>query len=147
MDYKYLLEVIKRRTFLRNSDATRFLNGEIDPHDPLLEETGLESIVKAIMERTSEERRDTSEERPKSKEVKVPLPKKKEKKQVPSSTETSSVKRRRRVYDATVLLQMGIDTSNLPEGSKLIKRKDKESGEDVWYIKLFFHKKAQVICR
>ena len=147
MDYKDLLEVIKRRTFLRNSDATRFLNGEIDPHDPLLEETGLESIVKAIMERTSEERRDTSEERPKPKEVKVPLPKKKEKKQVPSSTETSSVKRRRRVYDATVLLQMGIDTSNLPEGSKLIKRKDKESGEDVWYIKLFFHKKAQVICR
>ena len=147
MDYKDLLEVIKRRTFLRNSDATRFLNGEIDPHDPLLEETGLESIVKAIMERTSEERRDTSEERPKSKEVKVPLPKKKEKKQVPSSTETSSVKRKRRVYDATVLLRMGIDTSNLPEGSKLIRRKDKESGEDVWYIKLFFHKKAQVICR
>lgn len=147
MDYKDLLEVIKRRTFLRNSDATRFLNGEIDPHDPLLEETGLASIVKAIMERTSEERRDTSEQRPKSKEVKVPLPKKKEKKQVPSSTETSSVKRRRRVYDATVLLQMGIDTSNLPEGSKLIKRKDKDSGEDVWYVKLFFHKKAQVICR
>ena len=80
MDYRDVLEVIKRRTFLRNSDATRFLNGEIDPHDPLLEEMGLESIVKAIMERTSEERRDTSEERPKSKEVKVPLPKKKEKK-------------------------------------------------------------------
>ena len=147
MDYKDLLEVIKRRTFQRNSDATRFLNGEIDPHDPLLEEMGFEDIVKAIMERTSEERRDTSEEHPKSRKVKVPLPKKKEKKQVPSATETASVKRKRRVYDATVLLQMGIDTSNLPEGSKLIKRKDKESGEDVWYIKLFFHKKAQVICR
>ena len=147
MDYKDLLEVIKRRTFQRNSDATRFLNGEIDPHDPLLEEMGFEDIVKAIMERTSEERRDTSEEHPKSRKVKVPLPRKKEKKQVPSATETASVKRKRRVYDATVLLQMGIDTSNLPEGSKLIKRKDKESGEDVWYIKLFFHKKAQVICR
>ena len=147
MDYKDLLEVIKRRTFQRNSDATRFLNGEIDPHDPLLEEMGFEDIVKAIMERTSEERQDTSEEHPKSRKVKVPLPKKKEKKQVPSATETASVKRKRRVYDATVLLQMGIDTSNLPEGSKLIKRKDKESGEDVWYIKLFFHKKAQVICR
>ena len=60
MDYRDILDVIKRRTFLRNSDATRFLNGEIDPHDPLLEEMGLESIVKAIMERTSEERRGTS---------------------------------------------------------------------------------------
>ena len=27
MDYKDILEVIKRRTFQRNSDATRFLNG------------------------------------------------------------------------------------------------------------------------
>ena len=151
MDYRDVLEVIKRRTFLRNSDATRFLNGEIDPHDPLLEEMGLESIVKAIMERTSEERRDTSEKDPESKKATVSLPKKKkgekEKRQDPAPTETSSGKRKRRVYDATVLLRMGIDTSNLPEGSKLIKRKDKTSGEDVWYIKLFFHKKAQVICR
>lgn len=149
MDYRDILEVIKRRTFLRNSDATRFLNGEIDPHDPLLEEMGLESIVKAIMERTSEERRGTSEKDPESKKATVSLPKQKkgEKRQDPASTGTSSGKRKRRVYDATVLLRMGIDTSNLPEGSKLIKRKDKESGEDVWYIKLFFHKKAQVICR
>ena len=147
MDYKDILDVIKRRTFQRNSDATRFLNGEIDPHDPLLEEMGLESIVKSIMERTSEERRDTSGKNPGSRKVKVPLPKKKGKQQSPSSTEAASGKRKRRVYDATVLLQMGIDTSNLPEGSKLIKRKDKQNGEDVWYIKLFFHKKAQVICR
>ena len=147
MDYKDILDVIKRRTFQRNSDATRFLNGEIDPHDPLLEEMGLESIVKSIMERTSEERRDISGKNPGSRKVKVPLPKKKGKQQSPSSTEAASGKRKRRVYDATVLLQMGIDTSNLPEGSKLIKRKDKQNGEDVWYIKLFFHKKAQVICR
>ena len=147
MDYKDILDVIKRRTFHRNSDATRFLNGEIDPHDPLLEEMGLESIVKSIMERTSEERRDISGKNPGSRKVKVPLPKKKGKQQSPSSTEAASGKRKRRVYDATVLLQMGIDTSNLPEGSKLIKRKDKQNGEDVWYIKLFFHKKAQVICR
>ncbi len=147
MDYRDLLEVIKRRAFQRNSDATRFLNGEIDPEDPLLEEMGFEDIVRAIMERTSEDRRDTSEKNPKSKKVNVPLPKRKEKTQASSSTEAVSGKRKRRVYDATVLLRMGIDTSNLPEGSKLIKRKDKESGEDVWYIKLFFHKKAQVICR
>ena len=42
---------------------------------------------------------------------------------------------------------MGIDASNLPEGSKLINRKDKTSGEDTWYIQLFFHTPAKVTCR
>lgn len=148
MDYNDVLQVIKRRTFQRNSDATRFLNGEIDPDDPLLEEMGFEEVIKTILERTSEEKRDTSEKKPESKKAKVSLPKrKKQKKEEAAPKETSTGKRKRRVYDATVLEQMGIDASNLPANSKLIKRKDKESGEDVWYIKLLFHKKAQVICR
>ncbi|MGM9767096.1 MAG: transposase, partial [Candidatus Cryptobacteroides sp.] len=147
MDYKDILEVIKRRTFQRNSDATRFLNGEIDPNDPFLEETGFEEVIKTIMERTSEEKRDTSEKKPEPKKVKFPRPGKKRQKKEAASTEASTGKRKRRVYDATVLKQMGIDTSNLPAGSKLIRRKDKDGGEDVWYIRLIYHKKAQVICR
>lgn len=147
MDYKDILEVVKRRTFQRNSDATRFLNGEIDPDDPFLEEMGFEEIIRTIMERTSEEKRDTSEKKPGPGKVKVARPRKKKQKKEAASTETSTGKGRRRVYDATVLIQMGIDTSNLPAGSKLIRRKDKDGGEDVWYIKLFYHKKAQVICR
>ena len=147
MDYKDILEVIKRRTFQRNSDATRFLNGEIDPNDPFLEEMGFEEIIKTIMERTLEEKHDTSAKKPEPKNVKVSRPRKKRQKKEAASTEASTGKRKRRVYDATVLKQMGIDASNLPAGSKLIRRKDKDGGEDVWYIKLFFHKKAQVICR
>ena len=147
MDYKDILEVVKRRTFQRNSDAIRFLNGEIDPHDPFLEEMGFEEVIKSIMERTSEEKRDTSEKKPGSRKVKVARPGKKRQKKEAASTETSTGKRKRRVYDATVLMQMGIYASNLPANSKLIRRKDKDGGEDVWYIKLFYHKKAQVICR
>ena len=147
MDYKDILEVFKRRTFQRNSDATRFLNGEIDPSDPLLEEMGFESVIKAIMERTSDKRRDTSEKDPEPKKVKATLPKSRRHRKGSVSTDSSVLKRRRRVYDATVLEQMGIDASNLPDGAKLIRRKDKESGEDVWYLKLFFHKRARVICR
>ena len=147
MDYKDILEVIKRRTFQRNSDATRFLNGEIDPNDPFLGEMGFEEIIKTIMERTSEENSDPLEKKPEPKRVKVLRPRRKKQKRVAASTETSTGKRKRRVYDATVLEQMGIDASNLPANSKLIRRKDKEGGEDVWYIKLLYHKKAQVICR
>ena len=38
VDAKEVINVMKRRIFQRNSDATRFLNGEIDPHSPMLEE-------------------------------------------------------------------------------------------------------------
>lgn len=60
-----------------------------------------------------------------------------------SDTE-SNTPRRRSVYTATILEEMGIDTSNLPKGSKLINRKDKVTGEDTWYIQLFFHTPAIV---
>lgn len=38
LDAKQVIELINRRVFQRNSDATRFLNNEIDPNCPLLEE-------------------------------------------------------------------------------------------------------------
>ena len=38
VDAKDIINVINRRVYQRNSDATRFLNGEIDPHSPMLEE-------------------------------------------------------------------------------------------------------------
>ena len=114
LDAKQVIELINRRVFQRNSDATRFLNNEIDPCCPLLEELGLA--------KGSKSKSSSSETEPKA-------------------------PRRRRVYTATILEQMGIDASNLPEGSKLIKRKDKTSGEDTWYVQLFFHTPAKVTCR
>ena len=78
---------------------------------------------------------------------KVRVPKQKIDKSKSSSGTESNTPRRRRVYTATILEEMGIDTSNLPKGSKLINRKDKVTGEDTWYIKLFFHTPAKVTCR
>lgn len=78
---------------------------------------------------------------------KVRVPRQKIDKSKSSSGTESNAPRRRRVYTATILKEMGIDTSNLPKGSKLINRKDKVTGEDTWYIKLFFHTPAKVTCR
>ena len=78
---------------------------------------------------------------------KVRVPKQKTDKSKPSSDTESNTPCRRCVYTATILEEMGIDTSNLPKGSKLIKRKDKVTGEDMWYIQLFFHTPAKVTCR
>ena len=150
LDAKQVIELINRRVFQRNSDATRFLNNEIDPCCPLLEEQGLADVIKHVLAVTGEKGREAGEPRtPKGqKESKADPPKDKKPKFSKSSSETEpKAPRRRRVYTATVLERMGIDASNLPDGSKLIKRKDKASGEDIWYIQLFFHTPAKVTCR
>ena len=149
LDAKQVIELINRRVFQRNSDATRFLNGEIDPNCPLLEENGLAAIVKHVMAVTSGKDRNVVDNTVKKKagKSKVRIPKQKSDKTKPSSCTDSNTPRRRRVYTATVLEEMGIDTSNLPKGSKLINRKDKVTGEDTWYIQLFFHTPAKVTCR
>ncbi len=150
LDAKQVIELINRRVFQRNSDATRFLNGEIDPNCPLLEENGLADIIKHVMAVTSGKERKGTESSADKKATcaKVRLPgDKKGKSKSPSATKEPETHRRRRVYTATVLEEMGIDASNLPSGSKLIRRKDKATGEDVWYVKLFFHTPAKVTCR
>lgn len=150
LDAKQVIGLINRRVFQRNSDATRFLNGEIDPNCPLLEENGLAAIIKHVMAATSGngygvDGKPTTEKKPAK--PKVSLPKTKETKSKPSANAEPKTPRRRRVYTATILEEMGIDTSNLPKGSKLINRKDKTTGEDTWYIQLFFHTPAKVTCR
>ena len=159
LDAKQVVELINRRVFQRNSDATRFLNNEIDPNCPLLEEHGLANVIKHVLAVTCENGREAeiAQTSKSQKKPKVNLPKGKgkgSKTKSTSETETEAdaetetkTTRRRRVYTATILEEMGIDVSNLPKGSKLIRRKDKASGEDTWYIQLFFHTPATVTCR
>ena len=149
LDAKQVVELINRRVFQRNSDATRFLNGEIDPNSPLLEENGLADIIKHVMAVTSGKGRKEEDTKAakKTAKPKVRVPKPKASKSKSSSETEPKTPRRRRVYTATILEEMGIDTSNLPKGSKLINRKDKVTGEDTWYIQLFFHTPAKVTCR
>ena len=78
---------------------------------------------------------------------KVRVPKQKTDKTKSSSDTELNTPHRRRVYTATILEEMGIDTSHLPKDPKPINRKDKVTGEDTWYIQLFFHTPAKVTSR
>ncbi len=149
LDAKQVVELINRRVFQRNSDATRFLKGEIDPNCPLLEENGLADIIKHVMSVTGDKGRNVTNTAAAKKTAKpnVRVPKPKDNKAKASSDAKPNTPRRRRVYTATILEEMGIDAGNLPKGSKLITRKDKVTGEDTWYIQLFFHTPAKVTCR
>ena len=99
LDAKQVVELINRRVFQRNSDATRFLNGEIDPNCPLLEENGLAAIVKHVMAVTSGKDCNGMDDPAKKKtnRPKVRVPKQKTDKSKPSSDTGSNTPRRRRV--------------------------------------------------
>lgn len=115
----------------------------------MLEENGLAAIVKHVMAVTSGKDRNGMDDSAKKKtnRPKVRVPKQKTDKSKSSLDTESNTPCRRRVYTATILEEMGIDISHLPKGSKLINRKDKVTGEDTWYIQLFFHTPAKVTCR
>ena len=146
MDYKSIIDLIRHRQFNHNSDASRFLKGELDPDDPHLKEMGFEEVIRQIMKATED----------------VPVPsrgpeghtsdKKDKEPKLPKRTEEVKGKdnkpKKRNVYTATVLKEMGIDTSNLPENVRwqLIKRKSKEDGLDTWYVYLFTYEGPKTTC-
>ena len=115
----------------------------------MLEENGLAAIVKHVMAVTSGKNRNGMDDSAKKKtdSPKVRVPRQKTDKSKPSSDTESNTPHCRRVYTATILEEMGIDTSHLPKDSKLINWKDKVTDKDTWYIQPFFYTPAKVTCR
>ncbi len=140
-DYEDVIKVSEHHEFVTNSDATSMLNGEIllDGVDP--SQMSFTAYINEIYRLSSSEssgdaprkigrpnsKRRVSSDSRKSKDESVPAP-----------------IRRRNVFSAPLLASMGIDTSNLPVDSKLIRRKDKTTGEDVWYIRILHYHKSRV---
>ena len=146
VDYKSIIDLIQYRQFNHNSDASRFLNGELDPDDPYLKEVGFEEVIRQIMKETedvSSPSCEPKEEPARKKEKDVKLPKKTE-----GTKKKDDTPKKRNVYTATILKEMGIDTSNLPKNVKwqLIKRKSKDDGLDTWYVYLFTYERAKTTC-
>ena len=105
-------------------------------------------IIKHVMDVTSDNGRKIKDKTNRNDNKRKPRTSNKGKgKSEGKESGTSGVFQSRRVYTATILEEMGIDCSNLPKNSKLIRRKDKKTGEDIWYIYLFFYSKPSVTCK
>ena len=136
-DYESVINVIRRRQFNTNSDATRYLNGEVGVSDARLSGLDLNGLVREIMDKYVDE--DSSKKRDEGKIPYTPREKR-------GRGSVRGVKKPRRVYTEKFLSRMGIDTSNLPPGSKLIRRK-KEDGSlvyDEWVIVVYDYIPGQV---
>ena len=134
VDLHSVVLVLQRRLFKTNSDASSYMKGEVEFDERRMNDMEFSDVVdeanklaSGINEEVDQTPVDTG------KEPKLPKSdKKKEKKD-----KEDKPKRRRNVFSIKVLDSMGIDTSNLPAGFKLIHRKDKITGEDVWTVRMY----------
>ena len=144
IDMMSIVRVIQNRLFNHNSDRMRFLNSQLDIDDETVKEQGFEAILQAISQDADNELsgknstagdqgHNGSEKNNEVPKVKLPTPKKKDKK--------DKKPRGRYTFSAEVLKSYGVDTSNLPEGAKAIVRKGKK---DEWTIQLFYYSPAKV---
>ena len=145
IDMLSIVKVIQNRLFNHNSDRMRFLNSQLDIDDETVKEQGFEAILQAISQDADKELngncdsadkangQDNTENNDKAPKVKLPTPKKKDKK--------DKKPRGRYTFSAEVLKSFGVDTSNLPDGAKAILRKGKK---DEWTIQLFYYSPAKV---
>lgn len=145
IDAEDAAEALKRQLFGQKSDATRFLKGEIDPDNPDLEDLPFADLYKEVIRKVEENSKTaaaSSKDRKKGGRRKTAS-----KKSVKTEAEVKRAKWLRNKFTVDDLQQMGMDTSNLPPNSVLIKRKDKDSGEDIWEVRVYTYTPAKVKCK
>ena len=129
VDCQAVIKMILNREYNTNSDATRYMNGELCLDDPMIQEMGLGDIVKTLLARTAnadEREADKAESVKSSKSCSKPR----------NRRSQAGISKKRWKWTKEAIEELGIDASNLPKGAKLIRRKSKDGGYDIWYVEL-----------
>lgn len=137
MDYRSIIRMIQQRTFNHNSDATRFLNGEIDPNDPRVQDMGFEDIFRHVNGLSNQA--DDIKHSVANKAKNVTLPKKTNNEQP-----RKGFSPRKKVWTTTELRREGIDTTGMSSNTKIVKRKGTKDGLDKWIVRTLTYEKPKV---
>lgn len=133
VDLLSVVQVLQRRLFQTNSDASSYMKGQVDFDEHRMSAMSFDDVVSEANKLVKELNGDVDGTPVDTgKDPELPNSNKKEK-----AEKDDKPKRKRNVFSIPVLDHMGIDTSNLPEGFKLIHRKDKESGADIWMVRMY----------
>lgn len=133
VDLLSVVQVLQRRLFQTNSDASSYMKGQVDFDERRMSEMSFDDVVSEADKLVKELNGDVDGTPVDTgKDPELPNSNKKEK-----TDKGDKPKRKRNVFSIPVLDHMGIDTSNLPEGFKLIHRKDKETGADIWMVRMY----------
>ena len=133
VDLLSVVQVLQRRLFQTNSDASSYMKGQVDFDERRLSEMSFDDVVSEADKLVKELNGDVDGTPVDTgKDPELPNSNKKDR-----TDKGDKPKRKRNVFSIPVLDHMGIDTSNLPEGFKLIHRKDKETGADIWMVRMY----------
>jgi hypothetical protein len=145
LDANSIIELFKQRTFGHSSEATKMLNGEFillnkdDVADLAIVNEVLRLLYKeekriGIAKENEDEYKQETGTKPAESQTSNPI---EEKEHKPKSQK--GIHKPRNTYTMKILTLLGIDTKNLPPNAKLIRRKDKKSGKDVWIVRAIIH--------
>lgn len=137
VDYRSIISLIQQRSFNHNSDATRFLNGEIDPNDPRVQAMGFEDVVKHVNGISTQTDPSQTETLKKTKAVILP-------KRTEETKPRKGFSERKKVWSTTDLKHMGIDTTGMSSNTKIVKREGGKDGLDVWVVRTLSYEKPKV---
>lgn len=129
VDFESIARLLQMKMFAKNNDHTRYLNGDFDFDEQRVEELGFQGMMDQLNATLAE---INGTDKPTG-QPKLRTSGKKNK----SKAKSDKPVRRRNVFTIPILQRMGIDTSNLPASAKIIHRKDKETGEDVWVVRVY----------
>lgn len=140
VDFEAIIKTMQRQMWGQHTDQSKYLDGDFGIDEQRLEELGFENVVSEMSKKL--EALDPDKAKAELQDTETPeLPPHKEKKKVSEITI-----HRRNKFSIRILERLGIDTSNLPDGAVLIHRRDKATGDDVWYVRRIQHTPGTTGC-
>lgn len=129
VDFESIARLLQLRMFAKNNDHTRYLNGDFDFDQRRVEELGFQGMMEQLDSTLAGiNGTEVQHKRP-------PLCTSNKSDRLRKKSDTPV--RRRNVFTVPILRRIGIDTSNLPADARIIHRKDKATGEDVWVVRVY----------
>ncbi len=146
-DLKNIAQLLQKKLYGCSSEQTRMLNGELILSGDAADGKALNDIISQVLNEARQETGSESTSAPGKHQSHRIKAGKKNTKDGNSKESNGGIKHKRRFsFTAEVLRRFGIDTSNLPSNAKIIKRKDKESGMDVWVIRVIHYHRSRLTC-
>lgn len=139
-NFNNVIQLMLRRHYESNSDQSQYLKG-YDPQKIITEngeirESDIADLVARLVSKEGGATVAPKKQKPSSK----PAASKKDGNK--SDADTPKTPRKRNTWTAKDMESFGIDASNLPLGSNLIRRKEK--GYDVWYFRTFEYRPGTI---
>lgn len=138
-DHRAVIHLIQKHIYGRSSESTRFLNDVIDPDNPSMNDADLSDIAKVYLA----DRENSIPSRNDGKALDYNKSRIHAKANSGRKLPIKGFSSRKRVYTATEIKQVCL--TEIPAGTRIVRRKNTESGLDTWQVEIFTYEPAKVV--